>query len=153
MAPEVRRIPADSPDALRLVADMVAELVPVYGDVDEPGTPSATPEDFSPPGGAFVAVYADGRPVAGGGIKRLDASTAEIKRMYVVPAARSRGLARLLLDALEDAARSLGYRVARLDTASEQRHAVALYASAGYVEVPDYNGNPYATYWAEKVLA
>ena len=42
------------------------------------------------------------------------------------PAARSRGLARLLLDALEDAARALGYRVARLDTASWQRHAVAL---------------------------
>ena len=153
MAPEVRRIPADSPDALRLVAAMVAELVPVYGDVDEPGTPSATPADFSPPGGAFVALYEDGRPVAGGGIKRLDAAAAEIKRMYVVPEARSRGLARLLLDALEDAARSLGYRVARLDTAEKQRHAVALYSSAGYVEVPDYNGNPYATYWAEKVLA
>src|SRR6185503_334264 len=65
MAPEVRRIPADSPDALRLVADMVAELVPVYGDVDEPGTPSAKPQDFSPPGGAFLALYEDGRPVAG----------------------------------------------------------------------------------------
>jgi len=153
MAPEVRRIPADSPDALRLVADMVAELVPVYGDVDEPGTPSATPADFSPPVLVHRHERPAGRPVAGGGIKRLDASTAEIKRMYVAPAARSRGLARLLLDALEDAARSLGYRVARLDTASRQRHAVALYASAGYVEVPDYNGNPYATYWAEKILA
>ena len=153
MTPEVRRIPADSPDALRLVADMVAELVPVYGDVDAPGTPSAKPQDFSPPGGAFLALYEDGRPVAGGGIKRLDPAAAEIKRMYVVPQARSRGLARVMLGALEDAARALGYRVVRLDTAERQAHAMALYRSAGYVEVPDYNGNPYATYWAEKVLA
>jgi ribosomal protein S18 acetylase RimI-like enzyme len=72
--------------------------------------------------------------------------------MFTVPEARSRGHARRLLEGLEDAARELGFRVARLDSGPHQQHAVALYRSAGYRDVPDYNGNPYATYWGEKRL-
>ena len=72
--------------------------------------------------------------------------------MYVVPDARGRGLARRLLAAIEDAARELGYERVRLDTGASQPHARALYESAGYHEVPDYNDNPYAAYHAEKLL-
>ncbi|MEA2272469.1 MAG: hypothetical protein QOI98_1177, partial [Solirubrobacteraceae bacterium] len=75
-----------------------------------------------------------------------------IKRMYVLPEARSRGHARRLLVALEDAARALGYARVRLDTGREQPHAQALYESAGYRTIPDYNDNPYASYWGEKDL-
>jgi GNAT superfamily N-acetyltransferase len=148
---EIRSVPADDPLALALVQAMVDDLERVYGGFDKEG-PTATPEEMSPPRGAFVVVYAEGEPVAGGGVKRLDSETGEIKRMYVVPEARSRGHARRLLYALEDAARELGYRRLRLDTGPLQPHARALYESEGYREIPDYNANPYASFWGEKEL-
>jgi GNAT superfamily N-acetyltransferase len=72
--------------------------------------------------------------------------------MYVVPDARGRGVGRATLIALEEEARRLGYRRARLDTGPRQPHARALYESAGYAAIPDYNANPYAAYWGEKRL-
>jgi GNAT superfamily N-acetyltransferase len=78
---------------------------------------------------------------------------AEIKRMYVLPAARSRGVAAALLVALEDAARAQGYGVVRLDTGPKQVHAQRLYRAAGYKDVPPYNDNPFACFWGEKRLA
>jgi GNAT superfamily N-acetyltransferase len=130
---------------------MVAEIGALYGGLGK--GPTATPSELSPPDGAFVVVWEDGRPVAGGGVKRLAPGLAEIKRMYVVPDARGRGHARRLLTALEDAARALGYDRVRLDTGPQQPHARALYDSAGYVEIPDYNENSRASYWGEKDLS
>ncbi len=72
--------------------------------------------------------------------------------MYVVPELRGRGYARALLGALEDLGRDLGHTRMRLDTGAEQPHARALYLSAGYSEIPDYNENPYANFWGEKPL-
>jgi GNAT superfamily N-acetyltransferase len=149
---DVRRIPADSPKALMLVQAMVDEMIAVYG-VGLDAGPSATPADFSPPGGGFVAIYEGERAIAGGGVKRLSDDAAEIKRMFVAPDQRGRGVARALLGALEDLARELGYTTTRLDTGNRQPHALALYLSAGYLEIPDYNGNPNASFWAEKVLS
>jgi GNAT superfamily N-acetyltransferase len=148
---EIRRIDAASQDALALVKAMVENIEGIYGPAMRP-TPSATVDDFSPPTGGFVAIYDDGRAVAGGGVKRLADGIGEIKRMYVVPEMRGRGLARRLLGALEQLGRDLGYARMRLDTGAEQPHAHALYLSAGYSEVPDYNDNPYATFWGEKAL-
>jgi GNAT superfamily N-acetyltransferase len=70
----------------------------------------------------------------------------------VVPAARCRGHARVLLHALEDAARGLGYAVARLDTGPRQSHAQRLYEDEGYVAVGNFNDNPVATFFGEKRL-
>ncbi len=72
--------------------------------------------------------------------------------MYVVPEARGRGVSRELLAALEDCARTLGFLIARLDTGPEQPAARHLYESAGYVEIPNFNANPVATYFGEKRL-
>ena len=149
---EIRRIAADSPDALALVDAMWREIQEAYPRIPGATTPSATPADFSPPGGAFVALYEDGRAVAGGGVKRLEAGVGEIKRMYVVPDARGRGLARVLLEGLEDAGRDLGYDRLRLDTGDKQPHAEALYRSAGYERIGNYNANVYASFWGEKRL-
>jgi uncharacterized protein (DUF952 family)/GNAT superfamily N-acetyltransferase len=144
---------AGSPPASDLIAGMIADLEPLYGRIDGADTPSASPAEMWRPGGTFLVGWdADGRPVCGGGVKRLDGTTAEIKRMFVVPEARSAGHARRLLAGLEDAARRLGYSSVRLDTGPKQPHAKALYESAGYVEIPDYNANPKATYWGEKHL-
>lgn len=144
---------AGEPPAKGLVEGMVADLAPLYGRIDGDGTPSATPEEMWAPTGTFLVGWGDeGTPVCGGGVKRIGDGTAEIKRMFVVPGARTRGHARRLLTGLEDAARRLGYSRLRLDTGSEQPHAKRLYESAGYREIPDYNGNPHASYWAEKDL-
>jgi hypothetical protein len=67
---------------------------------------------------------------------------------FVVPEGRGRRV----LEALERAPADLGYRRARLDTAPSLTGAVALYESAGYRRIPDYNGNRYASLWGEKEL-
>jgi len=148
----VRTVPSDRPPATELVAAMVDEVSELYGRIDVPGAPTATPEDFAPPGGAFVVLCEDGVAVAGGGLKRLDQRACEIKRMYVLPAARGRGLAKQLLVALEDEARRLGYALARLDTGAHQPHAQRLYERAGYRPIGNFNANPFASFWGEKAL-
>jgi GNAT superfamily N-acetyltransferase len=149
---DTRTVPAGEPPASDLIAAMVAEMAPLYGRIDGPDAPRATAADMSPPGGAFVVIYDDERAVAGGGIKRLDDEACEIKRMYVVPDMRGRGLAGLLLSALEDAARRGGYRIARLDTGEHQPHAQRLYERAGYRPIHNFNANPFASFWGEKAL-
>jgi GNAT superfamily N-acetyltransferase len=149
---DVRTVPADRPPATDLVEAMVVEVSEMYGRIDVPGAPSATPADFSPPGGTFLVIYDGETPVAGGGVKRLDDGACEIKRMYVVPEARGRGLGRVLLEALEDAARSLGYAIARLDTGPQQPEAQAMYERAGYRPIGNFNNNPFASFWGEKAL-
>ena len=131
---------------------MTAFLDDLYGrgSVDE--TPSAAPEEMTPPTGDFLVLYDGEEALACGGVKRLHDGVAEIKRMWVVPEARSRGHARRLLVALESAARDLGYLRVRLDTGRLQPHARVLYLSEGYEEIDDYNANPYASYWFEKRL-
>ena len=143
---------AATPPAADLIAAMVAEMEPLYGKIDVPEMPSATPADFAPPGGLFLVGFEDGRPICGGGIKPLPDGTCEIKRMYVVPEARGRGVAKELLVALEDEARALGYKVARLDTGPHQPHAERLYRAAGYAEIGNFNANPVASFWGEKRL-
>ena len=148
---EFRREPAGSPEARALLAAMEQEMFVLY-EMSEMPMPAST-EDLEPAaGGAFVVGWEDGRAVAGGALKRLEPGVAEIKRMYVLPEARRRGHARRLLAALEDTARVLGYERVRLDTGARQPHARALYESAGFQPIPDYNDNPKAAYWGEKAL-
>jgi GNAT superfamily N-acetyltransferase len=146
------RADAAQPPASELLEAMVSELEPLYGRIDVPQAPSATPADFAPPGGSFLIGYEDGEPVCVGGIKRLPDGACEIKRMYVVPQARGRGLARELLEGLEGEARSLGYELARLDTGPRQPHAERMYRAAGYAEIGNFNANPFASFWGEKRL-
>ncbi len=151
---EVRfeRCDPEEPPASELLAAMRVELNDVYETFSRLDNPPLLPAELRPPGGVYLVAYQDGRAVAGGGVRRLDQGVAEIKRMYVRPEARSRGVARALLRALEEAALSLGYRVARLDTGPKQVHGLALYRSSGYGEVAPYNDNPFACFWGEKQL-
>ena len=103
-----RRDP-EEPPASELLAEMRAELNDVYETFSRLDNPPLSPAELRPPGGVYLVGYEAGQAVAGGGLRHLDEGVAEIKRMYVRPAARSRGVARDLLQALEDAAASLGY--------------------------------------------
>jgi ribosomal protein S18 acetylase RimI-like enzyme len=149
---EVRRGRGDDPEARRLVAAMEAWVTENFGPTTPDRTSTVTAGEMAPPDGVFVVLYEDGAAIAGGGLRRLGDDVAEIKRMFVVPAARGRGHGRRVLDELEAAAAELGYRRLRLDTAQSMTTAIALYRGAGYRDIPDYNGNSYASYWGEKVL-
>jgi GNAT superfamily N-acetyltransferase len=151
---EFRPAAVDSGPGGELLAAMRAEIAAMYAglDLDGPQMPRAGAAELGPPGGTFLVGTRDGQPVCCGGVKRLDERACEIKRMFVVPQARGQGVARALLGALEASARELGYAVARLDTGPDQPQARALYESAGYAEIDNFNGNPVATYFAEKPL-
>ncbi|MDD7939164.1 GNAT family N-acetyltransferase [Actinomycetospora lutea] len=152
MTLEFRAERADAPPGRELLADLNALLDAQYpGRSARPGSVT-TPDELAPPRGRFLVGYDDGVPVAVGGLRPLGEQVAEIKRMYVVPPARSRGVGRALLTALEDAARELGYARVRLDAGAEQRHSRALFAAAGYRSIPPYNGNHIAAFFGEKEL-
>ena len=105
------------------------------------GGPDRTPmlaTEFAAPSGAFLLVVRDGVTVGCAGLRRHDEQTAELKRMYVRVAYRRQGLARLLLDAVEERARRLGYRQLILETGVLQPQAMALYASHGYGQVETF---------------
>ncbi len=130
------------PDAQRLVAEVQAEYVRRYGGPDE--TP-LEPTMFDAPRGAFFVGYVDGVPMATGAWRlRGDVevfgttATAEVKRMYVAPAGRGRGLARRMLAHLERTAYDAGARAAVLETGVAQPEAIALYESSGYTAVPGF---------------
>jgi GNAT superfamily N-acetyltransferase len=148
VALEFRRCDAGLPPATNLIAAVLGEYDVIAGRALS-GGPSAEPCDFSAPGGAFLVGYVDDVAVCGGGVKALDDGVAEIKRMYVVPELRGRGLARALIDALECTARELGHDVMRLDSTWA---TWPIYEAAGYQAIQDYNDNPHADIWGEKQL-
>lgn len=124
--------PFDSADAVALRAELAGELVERYGDDVEPGAKPGT-EDVA----AFViARDDDGRPLGCGGLRSLGHPVVEIKRMYVRPEARGRGVGAAILAALEAEARRHGFAVVRLETGPLQPEAIGLYARAGYREIP-----------------
>jgi GNAT superfamily N-acetyltransferase len=151
---EFRRCPMDEEPAATLARGMRDEIAALYDglELDGPDMPKAGPRELAPPGGAFVVGLDDGVPVCCGAIKRLPDGACEIKKMFVVDAARGRGVARALLVELERLARELGYDVARLDTGPRQPRAQRMYERAGYVAIANFNANPVATFFGEKRL-
>ncbi len=137
-----RRLPADHADAVLLTAGAQAELAARYGSPDDTPLEAGV---FDPPSGAFFVGYVDGRPlVCGAWRRRTDVEafgtrvTAEVKRMYVDPAARGRGLARAMLAHLEATARADGAEAIVLETGLPQPEAIGLYESAGYTPIPGF---------------
>jgi GNAT superfamily N-acetyltransferase len=145
----------DSEAGAALVRAVLAEYVVRYGGTDA-DTPA--PDEFTAAeGGAFVIAYVDTTAVGCGGLRRLapqaerapaDRGTpdpqrvthhvGEIKRMYVHPEARGKGVGRAILRALEDRARDLGYTTLRLETGVRQPEAISLYESADYLAIEPY---------------
>ncbi|HEY1359278.1 MAG TPA: GNAT family N-acetyltransferase [Thermoleophilaceae bacterium] len=135
---------------LQAMRDEIAELYDNL-DLDSPKMPRAGPAELGPPGGDFVVGFdSDGAAVCCGGIKALPDGACEIKRLYVEPELRGRGLARQLLEELERRAGGLGYSVVRLDTGPRQPHSETLFLSAGYSPIHNFNGNPMASFFGEK---
>jgi GNAT superfamily N-acetyltransferase len=132
---DLREEAYDSPSALALIDALQEEYVLRYGGPDE--TP-VDPAEFAPPDGRFVIGYLGAEPVAMGGLRRYADGEVEIKRMYVVPAARRRGLSRLVLGHLELLALEAGARRVVLETGQLQPEAISLYRSAGYLPIEGF---------------
>ncbi|MBT0767798.1 GNAT family N-acetyltransferase [Kineosporia sp. J2-2] len=134
----LRETPFDGPEAITLIAEVQQEYVTRYGGPD--GTP-VDPREFAPPQGLFVVAEVGGELAGCVGLRAHAAQgpeAVEMKRMYVRPAFRRRGLARRLLATAEQRASMLGYRRLILETGDQQPEAVALYGSAGYLPIAGF---------------
>jgi ribosomal protein S18 acetylase RimI-like enzyme len=98
---------------------------------------------YAPPRGALLLLRRGGEPVGCVGLRQLG-NDAEMKRLYVIPAARRHGAGRALVEAICDKARELGYRRIFLDTLPSMVEAQTLYCSIGFVETVAYYDNPIA---------
>ncbi len=111
----------------------------------------ATPS-FNPPSGLFVLATAGNDVVGCGGVQWIDATTAEIRRMWVDSGRRGIGLGKRLLGHLEGEVQSSGRGRVLLDTNARLTEAISMYRALGYHDIERYNDNPYANHWFEKVL-
>jgi putative acetyltransferase len=134
---EISREDILSPVVQRLIGALNAELDARY---PEEGANHfrLDPEEVADGRGAFLVAYIDGKPLGCGAVRRIDPAVAEIKRMYVAPEARGRGVGRQVLLVLEAEARRLGATRLVLETGPRQPEALALYSRAGFVEVPNF---------------
>jgi GNAT superfamily N-acetyltransferase len=131
----LRALPYDDPVAQYLVEEVQQEYVARYGGRDEAVVEAA---EFLPPRGLFLAAEMDGEPVGSGAWRALGSGVAEIKRVYVAPGLRRRGLAQLIVAALERTAAQTGHRSVVLNSGGRQPEALGLYAQLGYGPVAGY---------------
>lgn len=104
------------------------------------------------PNGTFVVARLNETPIGCVGVKGNGDCLAEIKRMWIAPAARGLGLARRLMTNAEIAAKKLGISTLRLDTNSTLIEAVGLYRSMGWTEIERFNDDPYPDLFFEKQI-
>ena len=140
----IAREDARNTDAVRLLDAMCAELSARY---HRPPSPFVLEE-------VLVVARLDGVPVGCGALRQIDVTTVEVKRLYVVPTARRRGIARQVLAELEWVATELGNEKVILETGILQPEALSLYGSAGYWRTENYGryaGNPEACCFEKEV--
>jgi GNAT superfamily N-acetyltransferase len=149
-----RPLPVAHPDARAMLRAYFIELVdryhgrPMPVQEAEEAMAEFPSDDLTP----FLVAYRTDEPVGCVGLRVLQPTIGELKRMYVVPTARRLGVGGRLIVALEDHARGQGMTELRLDTRNDLVEARALYARHGFVEGPAHNDDPYADHWFAKNL-
>ena len=134
---EVRRVEITSRVAARFISALNAELDSLYP--EEGANHFRLDEEETLPGrGAFLVAFIRQNPVGCGALRRVDANTTELKRMYVDPAARGLGVGRAILNALEQEARNLDAERIVLETGDRQPEAMALYERSGFRRIPAF---------------
>ena len=133
---------------LKAFASELGARLGITFDLKKAGDPDLS--QMKHPHGTFVVARLGDMPIGCVGVKGNGTDTAEIKRLWIAPAARGFGLARRLMSTAEDAARNLGIDVLRLDTNSALSEAVALYHATGWIEIDRFNDDPYPDVFFEK---
>ncbi len=131
----LRAVPYDDPVAVDLVCRVQQEYVDRYGGPDEA---AVDPAEFVPPEGLFLVAEVSGQPAGCGAWRVYPPGGVEIKRVYVAPEFRRRGLAQLIVAALESSASAAGHPNVVLNTGDRQPEAIALYTDLGYSPVQGY---------------
>jgi putative acetyltransferase len=142
------------PDAVLLISRLSAELAALYPEDATAGAGAFRPDDVTTAGSVLLIAHLESRPVGCGALRPMESGVAEIKRMYVEPDVRGRGVARRLLAELERRACELGYAAVRLETGLRQVAAMRLYESAGYRRIANYGiyvGNPLSACYEKRL--
>ena len=139
-----------SPTARKLLENLDAELVGLYP--DHPYPPPFGDEEAAGLGSVVIA-YGERRATGCGAVRSLGDDTAEILRMYVLPAARGRGVGKLLLESLEAEAANMGASRVVLETGDRQPDAIGLYESRGYTRTEAWleDPNPHSIFMARSL--
>jgi len=140
----IARVAADSNEARALIEALDADLQRRYPGVAIHGL---RPDEVRDPRLAFFVARAGGQAVGCAALRELEPDTGEVKRMFVLDGFRGRGVARLLVAALEHHALAVGYHTLRVETGEGQPEAMNLYQSAGYTPIPpfgQYAGNSHS---------
>ena len=136
------------------IAELSTELGPLYGD---DGGGAFAPDDVRIPRATFVVAWEEGKALGCGALRPMpDTRVGEIKRMFVRPSARGRGISRLILAKLESLAVEYAYQSLCLETGVRQPTAIALYKSAGFEPIPcygEYAKNPYSVCYAKSLFS
>jgi putative acetyltransferase len=134
---DIRREELSAPVVQGLICALNAELEARY---PEEGANffRLDPEEVSEGRGVFLVAYLADTPVGCGAVRQIEPGIAEIKRMYVDPTFRGRGVGRQIVDALAAQARQIGAKRIVLETGPRQPDAIAMYEHAGFVEIPLY---------------
>ena len=143
MATIVRAETAEQLDWARSLIEEYAASLPV--DVSYEHVPeecARLPGDYAPPRGELMLALVDGEPAGCIALRPLDGETCEMKRVYLRPAWRGRGIGRALAESIVAAARRIGYRRMWLDTIPSLKPAVALYRSMGFRVIAPYRAVP-----------
>ena len=134
----VRRAELSAPETARLVRQLWEELGALYPEVNGP---PFTPDDIVGARTAFVVAWWEGEAVGSGAFHPIsdeENNVAEIRRMYVEPRLRRRGISRAILAELERLARECGYTTIRLETGLRQPNAIRLYETSGYLPIEPF---------------
>ncbi len=141
----------DTTDARALIAELEAELEPLYPRESRHGY---SVEKILAEAVAFFLIRDNGTPAGCGGVKLVGAAYAEVKRMYVRPQFRGLGLAKLMLEHLADYAQRQSVGLLRLETGIHQRAAIGLYEQAGFQRIPpfgEYKADPLSRFYEKRL--
>lgn len=137
---------AETPEQIGSVRSLFAEYVaglPVDVSYEKVPRESADlPGAYGPPRGELLLVLVDGEPAGCIALRPLDGDICEMKRVYLRPAWRGRGIGRLMAESIIAAARRIGYRRMRLDTIPALKPALSLYRSLGFRVIAPYRDIP-----------
>ena len=150
---EIERVSPDAEESQRLVSELWREVDAIYGNT-EPTSNELTGMDA--PGAVFLLAWNFGEAIGCVALRPLSSEIAEVKRMYVQPAARRTGIARRLMEALEASARETGFTEVWLETGLGQPAAIRLYESLGYERIAsfgEYASDPVSVCYGKKLVA